>query len=132
MAEPVWVLRTVVDAMHDAQLVEHGGKPGLRDAGLLDSALARPRNRHACGEVEPCALAAAYASGIARNHPFVDGNKRTAFLAAYVFLRSNGLELVSDEVNATAAMLALASGQLAEQEFADWLRAKTKAAHTQD
>ena len=79
MEEPIWVLRAVVEAVHDAQLAEHGGAPGVRDAGLLESALARPANLHAYGESALCVLAAAYAFGIVRNHPFVDGNKRTAF-----------------------------------------------------
>jgi death on curing protein len=124
--EPVWVLRSVIDAAHDAQLVEHGGAPGLRDAGLLESALARPKNIHAYGEADLFVLAAAYASGIVRNHPFVDGNKRTAFLAAYVFLRINGLHLVADEVDAAAAVLALASGATSDVDFSAWLRANTK------
>lgn len=123
--EPIWVLASVVEAMHDAQLAEHGGAEGVRDAGLLKSALARAQNLYAYGEIEPCALAAAYAFGIVRNHPFIDGNKRTAFLAAYVFLRSNGLDLVSGEIDATAAMLALASGETTEAELAAWLRANT-------
>jgi death-on-curing protein len=125
---PIWVLRSVVEAIHDAQLAEHGGASGMRDSGLLDSALARPLNLHAHGEIDRCALAASYAFGIVRNHPFVDGNKRTAFLTAYVFLRLNGLNLVADEVSATTAMLALAAGQVPEAEYAAWLRANTKAA----
>ena len=128
MNEPTWVLRSVVDAMHDAQLTEHGGAPGVRDEGLLASALARPRNLHAYDETDLCTLAAAYAFGIARNHPFVDGYKRTAFLAAYVFLRINGLELTADEVGVTVAMMALAAGETTEAAFADWLRSNTKAA----
>jgi death on curing protein len=126
--EPIWVLRSVVDAMHDAQLTEHGGASGVRDEGLLDSALARPRNLHAYGETDLCALGAAYAFGIARNHPFVDGNKRTAFLAAYVFLRVNGLELTADEVGVTISMMALAAGETTEAAFAGWLRSNTRAA----
>ncbi|MFY9831499.1 MAG: type II toxin-antitoxin system death-on-curing family toxin [Methylocystis sp.] len=123
MEEPIWVLRAVVEAVHDAQLAEHGGAPGVRDVGLLESALARPANLHAYGESALCVLAAAYAFGIVRNHPFVDGNKRTAFLAAYVFLRLNGLDLVADEISATTAVLALASGEMTEADFAAWLRA---------
>lgn len=126
MSEPVWVLASVVHAMHDAQLAEHGGAAGVRDPGLLESALARPRNLHSCGESEPRALAAAYASGIVRNHPFVDGNKRAAFLTAYIFLRLNGFELVADEAAAAAAVLALASGEASEAGFAAWLRASTR------
>jgi death-on-curing protein len=123
MSEPIWLLRSTVDAMHDAQLVEHGGAPGVRDAGLLESALARPKNRHAYGETDLCELAAAYAFGIARNHPFVDGNKRTALLAAFVFLRINSLHLVADEVGAAESVLALAAGQMTEAAFSEWLRA---------
>jgi death-on-curing protein len=119
--EPSWVLRAVVEAVHDAQLAEHGGASGVRDAGLLESALARPANLHAYGERALCVLAAAYAFGIVRNHPFVDGNKRAAFLAAYVFLRLNGRDLVADEISATTAVLALASGEMTEADFAAWL-----------
>ena len=128
MNEPVWLLRSVVDAMHDAQLAEHGGASGVRDGGLLESALARPRNLYAYGETDPCTLAAAYAFGIARDHPFVDGNKRTAFLSAYVFLRVNGLDLTVDEVSVTVSMMALAAGETTEAAFADWLRSNTRAA----
>jgi death-on-curing protein len=124
---PIWVLSSVVEAIHDAQCAEHGGALGIRDAGLLDSGLARPRNLHAHGETDMCALAAAYASGIVRNHPFVDGNKRTAFLAAYVFLGLNGLDLAADEAEAAAAMLSLASGDIREDAFAEWLRKHTRA-----
>lgn len=127
MKEPAWVLRSVIEAVHDAQLAEHGGAPGLRDSGLLDSALARPMNLHAYGEADVIVLAAAYASAIIRNHPFVDGNKRSAFLAAYVFLRLNGFDLIADEVEATTAILSLASGATTEADFASWLRANTSA-----
>lgn len=126
MSTPIWVLRTVIDAMHEMQLAEHGGAPGIRDEGLLESALARPVNAHAYGEADLCALAASYAFGIACNHPYVDGNKRTAFLAAYVFLSINGLELVAEEVDATTTMLAVAAGQSSESAFADWLRANVQ------
>jgi death-on-curing protein len=119
---PIWALPSVIAAVHDAQVAEHGGAAGMRDAGLLASALARPRNLHAYGETDVCRLAAAYASGIVRNHPFVDGNKRTAFLAAYVFLGLNGLDLGADEAEAAATMLMLASGDIEEEAFADWLR----------
>ncbi len=128
MSEPVWVMRSVIDAMHDMQLAEHGGASGIRDEGLFDSALARPQNVHAYGESDLCALAAAYAFGIARNHPYIDGNKRTAFLAAYVFLNINGLTLTANEVDATRAMLGLASGADDEETFASWLRSNTSDA----
>jgi death on curing protein len=124
---PIWVLPSVVEATHDAQCAEHGGALGTRDVGSLDSGLARPRNLHAYAETDLCALAAAYASGIVRNHPFIDGNKRTAFLAAYVFLGLNGLDLTADEADAAAAMLSLASGDIREDAFAEWLRKNTRA-----
>ena len=110
--------------MHDMQLAEHGGASGVRDEGMLESALARPVNQHSYGETDLCRLAAAYAFGIIRNHPFVDGNKRTGFMAAYVFLKINGVDLVSGEVETTTAVMALASGEKDEAQFADWLRAR--------
>jgi death-on-curing protein len=125
--EPVWVLRSVIEAVHEAQLAEHGGASGLLDPALLESALARPLNLRAYGQGDICMLAAAYASGIVRNHPFIDGNKRTGFLAAYVFLRLNGLDLTASEASAAEVMLALASGEMSEDEFAGWLRNSTAA-----
>jgi death-on-curing protein len=125
VSEPIWIRRDVIDTMHDLQLVEHGGAAGIRDEGLLDSALAKPRNKHAYGETDIHSLAAAYASGIARNHPYIDGNKRTAFLAAYVFLKINGHHLVASEVAAVQMTVDLASGSLDETGFADWLRTNT-------
>ena len=108
------------------QLAEHGGAPGLRDEGLLESALARPRHLHAHGEEDRCTLAAAYGFGLVRNHPFIDGNKRTAFLATYVFLRTNGLRLVAEEADAAQAMLTLAAGHMDEEAFAHWLRGRVE------
>lgn len=128
MSEPIWLLRSTIEAMHDAQLVEHGGAPGVRDVGGLETVLARPQNRDAYGETDLCELAAAYGFGIARNRPFVDGNKRMALLAAFVFLRINGLHLVVDEAGAAASVLALAAGQMTEGAFADWLRAHVRRA----
>ena len=121
MTEPVWLLRTVVEAVHDAQLAEHGGLPGLRDPGLLESALARPRNSFGYGETDIRVLAASYAFGIARNHPFIDGNKRMAFLAAYVFMRLNGWRITATEPDTTTVVLSLAAGQMSESDFAIWL-----------
>jgi death-on-curing protein len=118
----------VIEAVHDAELAEHGGAPGLRDGGLLESALARPLNPHHFGEDDPFVLAAAYAFGIARIHPFVDGNKRTGLLAAYVSLRINGRRLTADEASAASSMLALAAGEMTEAGFADWLRANARDA----
>ena len=126
MIAPRWVLRAVVDAVHDQQLAEHGGAAGLRDEGLLESALARAQHLHAYGETDLCTLAAAYAGGIARNHPFTDGNKRTAFLAAYVFLRLNGQTLIASEAEAVEMMMAMAAGDIDDRAFADWLRRNVK------
>jgi death-on-curing protein len=108
--------------MHLEQLAEHGGGLGLRDAGLLDSAMARARNLFVYGERDIIALATAYASGIVRNHPFIDGNKRTGFLAAYMFLAVNGFEIVAEEADVVLTMLALAAGEMADETFAVWLR----------
>ena len=117
-----WLLNGVVLALHDEQLAEHGGSPGVRDAGLLSSALARPQNQVAYGDPSVFDLAAAYAFGIIRNHPFVDGNKRPGFLAAYVFLDLNGWELMAPEDEAVAAVLALAAGEIQEAGFSEWLK----------
>ena len=111
--------------MHGEQMAEHGGRLGIRDAGLLSSALARPQNQAVYGESTVFALAAAYAFGIIRNHPFVDGNKRTGFLAAYTFLDLNGWELMALEVEAVAAVLALAESKMDEAGFADWIQSKS-------
>ena len=97
MTDPVWLPRTVAEDIHAEQLTRHGGSPGLRDIGLLESALARPQNTWGYGETDVSELAALYAEGIARNHPFVDGNKRTAFMVAYAFLRANGLRLRAEK-----------------------------------
>jgi death-on-curing protein len=120
-------LRSVVEAIHEAQIDEHGGAPGLRDEGLLESALARPESllAYVDGDGDVVALACAYASAIIRNHPFVDGNKRTGFLTAYVFLRQNGVEIVAEEGEAATAVLRLASGEMEEAEFVEWLRGRT-------
>lgn len=120
-----WLIEGVVIAMHGEQIAEHGGSPGIRDAGLLSSALAHPQNQAVYGEPSVFALAAAYAFGIIRNHPFVDGNKRTGFLAAYVFLDLNGWELMASEAEAVAAILALAENEMDEAGFADWLKSKS-------
>lgn len=127
--EPAWLSRITVDVVHRDQVDEHGGHHGVRDESLLESALGRPRNRWAYDEnVDLADLAAAYAHGIARNHPFLDGNKRTAFMAAYTFLDVNGLELNAPEAEAAAAMRALSTGELGEDEFAEWIRRHTEAA----
>lgn len=116
-----WLLKQTVLALHSASIVEHGGSAGVRDEGLLESALARPQNLAAYGEATPAALAAAYAFGIVRNHPFVDGNKRTGLLAAYAFLRHNGWKLSASEAEAVTMFLRLAAGELSEAELADWI-----------
>jgi death on curing protein len=108
--------------MHDEQLAEHGGAGGVRDLGLLESALARPRNAWSYGQNDLIALGALYAAGIMRNHPFIDGNKRTGFLAAYAFLYVNGFEIVADEAEVIVQCLALAASEIDETEFAAWLR----------
>lgn len=123
MSDPVWVKRDVVLLAHAEALAIHGGAAGVRDAALLDSALARPRNLFAYGEADAAALAAAYAFGIVRNHPFVDGNKRTAFMTAALFLERNGFRFLATEVDAALRVLALAASEINEAEFAVWLRA---------
>lgn len=121
-----WLLEGVVLAIQDEQIAEHGGSSGIRDAGLLSSALARPQHQaHYSDEPSVFDLAAAYACGIIRNHPFVDGNKRTGFLAAYVFLNINGWQLNSSEVEAVNAVLALAGGEIDETGFSSWLKDKS-------
>jgi death-on-curing protein len=120
-----WLVEGVVIAMQGEQISEHGGSLGIRDAGLLSSALARPQNQAAYGDPSVFDLAAAYAFGIIGNHPFVDGNKRTGFLAAYVFLDLNGWELIASEVEAVTAVLALATNEMDEAGFASWLKAKS-------
>ncbi|MDP2880297.1 MAG: type II toxin-antitoxin system death-on-curing family toxin [Azonexus sp.] len=125
MSQWTWIEESVVWAVHEAQLAEHGGLAGVRDAGLLASALARPINQAAYGEADAAALAAAYAFGIARNHPFIDGNKRTAFVCAELFLALNGFALLAEDAACVSTMLALAGGELPETEFAAWLRNHT-------
>lgn len=122
MSDWVWIERDVILAIHDMQLAEHGGLEGVRDVGLLDSALARPQNLAGYGAPDAVALAAAYGWGIARNHPFIDGNKRTAFVAIELFLQLNGHELTADDSACVLTMLALAAGDLSEDALADWLR----------
>lgn len=127
MSEPKWLGVEAVIVFHDEQLAEHGGLSGLRDAGLLDSALARPRNAWSYGPNDLIALAGLYAAAIMRNHPFVDGNKRTGFLAAYSFLYVNGLEIVADEADVIVHCLALAASEIDEEQFAAWLRANVQS-----
>ena len=118
----IWVALGVAEAAHLEQLAEHGGGEGVRDARLLDSAMARAPNLAAYGEPDAAALAAAYAFGIARNHPFVDGNKRTAAVVSETFLALNGYTLEASDAELVVAFLALAAGELSEEELADWFR----------
>jgi len=118
----VWIDAQVLLAVHDEQLAEHGGGSGVRDAGLFDSALARPVNLAAHGEPDFADLAASYGFGLAKNHPFVDGNKRTAFVAVELFLALNGYQLQANDMDCVMTMLALAAGELEEADFAAWLR----------
>jgi death-on-curing protein len=119
--EPIWLRLEAILAAHDQQLAEHGGGAGIRDRGLLESALARPLNLHAYGEPSLAKLAAAYAFGIAKNHPFVDGNKRTALIAAELFLAVNGFDVIADDVEVVKVFLALAAGEVNEEELAAWI-----------
>ncbi|GAA0588065.1 type II toxin-antitoxin system death-on-curing family toxin [Rhizomicrobium electricum] len=128
MSEPVWVRPDVLKLLHGESIAEHGGADGLRDEGLFESALARPRNLFSYEGVEdPARLAAAYAFGLAKNHAFVDGNKRIAFIACALFLRLNGLRLVADQSEAVLTFLTLAAGDLDETALADWIRQHAKA-----
>lgn len=124
MTKIVWLFEETVTAIHHRQVAEHGGSDGLRDEGLLSSALARPQNLLAYGEPRPdlASLAAAYAYGIARNHPFVDGNKRTALVAARTFLILNGVDLDATQDEKVLTFLNLAEGVISEEELADWIR----------
>jgi len=130
----VWVREDVVLAVHLRQLAEHGGGEGIRDKGLLQSALARPQNLLAYGTPPPglADLAAAYAYGIARNHPFVDGNKRTALIVARLFLLLNGMNLVATQEEKYSTFLALAAGELSEEDLATWVRAHLDSVSKED
>jgi len=119
--EPRWISREVCLAIHDMLLSQYGGCAGLRDGGLLESALARPLQMQAYGSTSLPELAAAYAAGIIRNHPFLDGNKRTGFMMGSGFLELNGLEFFASEADAVIKTLALAAGELTEKAYAEWL-----------
>ena len=122
--EPRWLTRRMLDVLHDAQLREHGGSPGVRDDGMLESALARPQHKFVyAAQPDLATLAAAYAFGLARNHGYVDGNKRAAFMAAYVFLGLNGFDLEAEEPDVVTTMERLAGGRLTKKRLADWIRA---------
>lgn len=122
MSEPVWLLETAVVIAHEISLANHGGGAGIRDYGLLQSALARPKNLYEYGNPGLPELAAAYMAGIVNNHPFIDGNKRAGFLAGAAFLELNGLRLVATEPEATQMILGLASGEITEARLSEWLQ----------
>jgi death-on-curing protein len=122
MSEPIWLTLDQITAAHTKQIRQFGGPSGVRDAGALESALARPMNKFHFGETDLAALAAAYAFGLARNHAFVDGNKRIAFVAMMVFLRRNGVAFAPPQAHATAIVIALAEGEVSEESLARWIR----------
>ena len=123
MRAPKWVNDVAVILLHAETLAEHGGREGIRDSGGLESALARPRNLHAYeGVTDLAQLAASYSYGIARNHPFVDGNKRMAFLVIGLFLANNGREVEADKAEATRVMFRVAAGEMKEPQLAEWIR----------
>ncbi len=126
MKEPRWLTEAQVLAIHERLLAEHGGLAGVRDKGLLKSALDRPQNLFAYEKPTTFDMAAAYAHGIAKNHPFLDGNKRTALASAGIFLERNGYQLTASEEKAVVATLELASGQMNQQSFSTWLKQESK------
>lgn len=126
MSEPIWVDDDLVFAIHDRQLVEHGGADGVRDESLLHSALGRPLNQAANGRPDIIELAAIYTAGIVRNHPFIDGNERTGFVVGVLFLELNGYRLTASEAAAAQAVIELAAGTLDETGFCRFLRANVK------
>ena len=126
MSEPVWLLESAVLIAHEITLSVHGGSAGIRDQGLLESAMARPRNLYEYVEPRIFELAASYMAGIVQNHPFVDGNKRVGFLAGAAFLELNGFRFTASETETTQIILALASGRLSEQQLAQWLEKSSR------
>jgi len=122
MADPAWLDRRRVDAIHDIQLAEHGGAAGLRDPGRLESALARPMQLAAYGAPDIPALAATYALAIARNHPYIDGNKRTAYVAMELFLSKNGFDFAASDAESATTILAMAAGDIDDATFIAWVR----------
>ena len=127
MSDWKWINRRVLLLLHDESLAEHGGASGLRDEGLLDSALARPLNLALYGEPDAASLAASYGLGLAKNHAFIDGNKRAAFLAVGLFLGLNGYRLKATQADATLTVLSVAAGELDEAGFAEWIRTHMQA-----
>ena len=128
MKEPVWVRRDVVLAFHESLLAEHGGSAGIRDEGLLDSALGKPLNLLAYGKPTLFDLSASYGLGLVKNHPFIDGNKRIGFAIATLFLELNGIVFHAAEVDVVLRTLALAAGEMTEAAYAEWLKANSKRA----
>lgn len=122
MNEPDWLAVELIVAIHDEQLAIHGGLAGIRDTALLESALDRPRNKSACESAELPELAAAYGYGIAKNHPFVDGNKRTSLLAIYTFLGINSVDFIVPEADVAAMIFALAAGEVSEESLMRWIK----------
>jgi death-on-curing protein len=127
LTEPIWGELDVVLAIHDEQLAEHGGQPGVRDQGLLESTLGRPGHQVAYGEPSIPRLAASYAFGISRNHPFLDGNKRTSLVIAELFLALNGYALTASDTRCVTTFLQLAAGEITEEELAEWITAHSRA-----
>ena len=128
MKTPVWVLREVVSMLHEQSLAEFGGAAGVRDEGLLDSALGKPQNLFAYGQPNLFDLAASYAFGIVKNHPFIDGNKRAGFIVAVIFLELNGYRFQASEVDSALRTLALAAGEMTEGAYAEWLKKNSQRA----
>ena len=128
MKKPVWLDREVALAIHELMLAQHGGLAGVRDEGLLESALSKPRNLFAYGKPTVAQLATSYAAGIIRNHPFLDGNKRTGFMLAATFMELNGLTLTASEESVVQQTLALAAGELKEASYAAWLKENSRKA----
>ena len=122
MTEPIWLSKDLVIAIHDEQLLTFGGPPGIHDHGLLESALARPQNKYAYGSDDLAELASAYGFGLSRNHAFVDGNKRIAFLVIVTFLGLNDIDFLVPETEAVVIMLAVAAGEVSEESLARWIR----------
>lgn len=128
MKTPVWVLRETVLVLHEQSLAEFGGSAGIRDEGLLDSALDKPEKLFAYGKPSVFDLAASYGFGLVKNHPFVDGNKRAGFITAITFLELNGHRFRATEAEAAVCTLALAAGEMSEAKYADWLKANSRKA----
>lgn len=122
-----WIRLHEAEAMHAEQIAEHGGLDGMRDRGLFESAMARPENLAAYGDPDVCDLAAAYAFGLARNHPFADGNKRTAFVVSIAFMLLNARDPTATEVEVVETFFKLAAGEISENDLANWFRGKSKA-----